>query len=178
MFKPTLNIEFIPTYDSRVLLVSDASVWLHLEEEQTFLGITTPGRTNRLVVPFTKGKITSLNSNNLELTCAESEAGLISLPDGVYKFDLFVCDGDKFSESFYYLRTVNLQTRLDNFLIKQTINNCDDNTACIDKYFKMQLLIDAAHAHVREGNVKRAAYHYQEVLEMMDELENCGCYGK
>ena len=67
---------------------------------------------------------------------------------------------------------------LDNFLIKQTINNCDDNTACIDKYFKMQLLIDAAHAHVREGNVKRAAYHYQEVLEMMDELENCGCYGE
>lgn len=178
MFKPTLNIEFLPTFDSRVLLVSDVSSWLHLESEQTFLGITTPARNNRIVVNFTKNRTTSLNSNNLDLTCAETEADLISLPDGIYKFDLFVCDGAKFSETFFYLRTVLLQTRLDNFLIKLTINNCSDNESCINEYFKMQLLLDAAHAHLRDGNVKRASYHYQQVLEMMDNLENCGCNGE
>jgi len=178
MFTPTLNIEFLPTFDSRVLLVLDISTWLHLESEQTFLDIVTPARTRPITVPFTKNRTTSLNSNNLDLTCAEDESGLISLPDGIYTFSLYVCDGDKFKETFYYLRTVQLQVRLDNFLIKQTINNCDDNKDCINKYFEMQLLLDAAHAHLRDGNVKRASYHYQEVLDMMDDLENCGCDGE
>lgn len=175
MYLPTLNIEFIPTFDSRVLLVADTSIWLHLQKEQTFLDVTTPGRDTYITIPFTKGKTLSLNSNLLDLTCSDTEAGLIGLPDGVYTFTLKVCDGDKFKETFYYLRTVNLQTELDNYLIELTIDSCDDNYLCINKYFEIQLLLDAAHAHVRRGNIKRASYNYNLAKDLLDDLQNCGC---
>lgn len=178
MFRPTLNIEILPTYDSRVLLVTDASVWLHLQKEPVFLDITTPARKTSVTFPFVKNKTVSLNSNNLDLTCSEDEEGLIELPDGVYKFRLYVCDGEKFCETLYYLRTVNLQIRLDNFLIKNTVDGCKDNSKCIDIYFKVQLLLDGAHAHIRRGNVERASYNYNLALEILDDLENCGCNGE
>jgi hypothetical protein len=178
MYLPTLNIEFIPTFDSRVMLISDASVWLHLQGEQTFLDITTPGRTGFITIPFTKDKITSLNSNNLDITCADDESGLISLPDGVYTIVLKVCDGEKFSATFYYLRTVQLEIRLDNILIKNTIDNCSDNKNCLDLYFNIRILIDSAHAHTRRGNIKEASYRYNRALDMVEDLEECSCDGK
>jgi hypothetical protein len=176
MLHPLLNIEILPTYDSRVLLLADSSNWLHLEDEPTYIDITTPGRKKPVTKVFNKGKITIYNSNTLDLTCATDESGLTSLPDGIYTFKLYVCEGDQFSETVHYLRTVNLQVRLDNFLIKNTIDNCQDYRYCMELYFKMQLLLDGAHAHLRRGNIKRAFYNYEKALDMMDSLENCGCH--
>lgn len=178
MFKPYLNIEILPTYDSRVLVISDNSSWVHLQDEDTFLDITTPGRKTSITREFDKNQITIYNSNTLDLTCATDNSGLTPLPDGIYKFKLYVCDGEQFCEEFYYLRTVNLQVRLDNFLIKHTIDSCNDNYHCEKTYMAVQLLLDAAHAHVRRGNVKHASYSYNEALEIMDDLENCGCDGE
>lgn len=170
---PEILFDVIDTYDSRVLRIADISDWEHLTDEPTYVDITTPGKETPVTLYFAKEKINYYNSNLLAITCADCTDGLNTLPDGIYKIKLYVCEGTKFCNQKYYLRTVKTKLRLDKILINLHIDCCLPNEKLLKKYMEIDLLLDAAHAHTRDGNIESAACAYEKAIDLLEDFENC-----
>lgn len=166
---PTLNFDILETYDLRILRIADLSEWKHLVKESTYIDITTPARKTSVTQYFDKGAVNIFNSNNLSL----SDGTLTSLPDGVYKIKLYVCEGEEFSYEACYLRTVKTQLRLNQILISMGLCNCELPKNILDKYLEIELLLKSAHANVIDGNINQGMCEYEKALDKLDDLENC-----
>lgn len=170
---PRIDFLVLDTYDIRVLLIVDNSNWQHLSEESSYIDITTPGRKNAVTHFFRKEKINIYNSNLLELSCEDCPDGLGDLPDGIYEIEVYACEGDKFSEKKYYLRTVKALLRLDQVLINMALNCCLPDKAVMDRYLEIELLLKSAHANLRDGNIKQTSCEYEKAVELLDDFETC-----
>ncbi len=167
--QPTLKFDVLDTYDKRILRIADISEWKHLTKEETFIDIEVPARKAITTQRFQRESINIYNSNNLEITNNKLE----DLPDGIYKFTIYVCKGDKFSYSAYYLRTVDTLLRLDQVLIGLKLNCCVPDNNIINKYSEIELLIKGAHAHLRDGDISQAGCLYEKSLDLLESLEDC-----
>lgn len=173
--KPTVSFEIIPTYDSRLLMVVDTSDWKHLESESTYIDITLPGSKTYVTHPFQKYKINKFNSSTLAYGCdLGCEDELRSLPDGIYTIKVTVCEGDKFYEQSYYLRTVQLELRLAKVMVEMNLD-CMPKPSCYEQILKIKLLIDGAKADILFGNIKSAKAKFDKATELVEDLENCDC---
>jgi hypothetical protein len=166
---PNLKFDILDTYDKRILRIADISEWKHLVSEESFIDIEVPARTSVTTQRFQKESINIFNSNNLEITSDD----LQELPDGIYKFTIYVCKGDKFSYSAYYLRTVDTLLRLDQILIDLKLHCCIPDDKLLNKYSEIELLIKGAHAHLRDGDVNQASCLYEKALDLLEGLEEC-----
>ena len=175
MAKPSLSFEIIPTWDSRIIAVADISSWYHLTEESTYIDVTLPGSKTAVTQPFQKNKINILNSSNLAYGCVVNcEDDLSKLPDGIYKIRVYVCEGNKFSKEAHYLRTVNLELRLNQLLVNVGLG-CNPDSGCVMDIMEAEMLIKGAKADLLFGNIKAANQKYTKAVEMVDDLENCEC---
>lgn len=170
---PELRFDIIDTYDSRVLRIADLSEWEHLEEQPTYIDFTTPGKTNPVTLYFIKNKVNYYNSNLLQVTCSDCVEGLGTLPDGIYTVRLYVCEGTKFCKQAYYLRTVKTELRLDKVLMNLHFECGMPSDKLLKEYQSIKLLLDAAHAHTRDGNIESAACTYEKALGLLEDFESC-----
>lgn len=170
---PNLYFNVSDTYDLRILRVEDLSDWKHLEDEPTYIDITTPGRGRVVTHFFAKNKVNIYNTNLLELTCDTCEDGLGDLPDGIYTIRIYACDGEKFSEEKNYLRTTKALLRLDQVLINMSLDCCLPDKKIMDKYLEVELLLKSAHANLRDGNIKQTSCEYEKAIKLLEEFENC-----
>jgi len=173
--KPIISFEVISTFDSRLLIVADTSEWKHLSEETTTMDIVLPGSKRTTTNYFQKGKLNKYNSGNLSFGCVvECEDDLVSLPDGIYKLTLNVCEGNKFSKEAHYLRTVLTEIRIMKFLTGLNLD-CNPETSCINQVIHIKLLLEGAKADVLFGNIKSAKAKFDKAVELLDDLEHCSC---
>jgi hypothetical protein len=170
---PTLNFDILPTYDSRILGIYDSSDWKHLSSEEAYLDVTTPGKKFPVTKIFHKNKTTIYNSATFELTCTDCQDDLIPLPDGLYHFKLFICEGSKFSIEKYHLRTVKLLARLDQILIDADFGSCNPHLCNFDHLVEIDLMLKGAHANIRFGNIEEGMIIYNKVLDKVKQLETC-----
>lgn len=189
--EPILCLDILDTHDRNIIRVADLSEWKHLDGEPTYIDITTPGRKNPITLNFEQGKINYYNSDNLSTdcnncgasdckncSCKEQESDCNDnkspkLSDGIYKLTLYVCEGDKFSYTMHYLRTVNLLFELDKILIDLYAGCCLPKDIMMQKYLDIDLLIQSAHANLRDGNIKMAACNYEKAVEKTEDFQDC-----
>ena len=54
---PVLNFEVTPSWDKRVLVVTDISDWKHLIDEPSYIEITLPGSKTAVRHSYSKNKV-------------------------------------------------------------------------------------------------------------------------
>ncbi len=170
--EPILNFLIPETYDARILQITDLSDWKHLIKETTYIDITTPARKHPVTKYYNKERETIYNSKTLELTCSE-DCELTPLPDGIYHIKIYVCEGGKFSYERYYLRTVKFLLELDRLLIDMSLGDCKPKLEFWEKFSQIELMIKAALANVRDGNISEAMSIYNKALEQLKRLKLC-----
>ena len=172
---PTISFEIIPTFSSKLLIVADTSDWKHLSVEPTYIDITLPGSKTPRTHAFQKGKLNKYNSSNLAYGCTvDCDDDLVPLPDGIYKITVSVCEGNTFTETAHYLRTVQLEMALARLLVNMNLE-CNPRASCVDSYLEIKMLIEGAKADVLFGNIAFASSKYCKAAELLEDLENCDC---
>lgn len=170
--EPRLKFTISDTFDLKVIEFYDSSEWKHLEKIATYIDITTPARKNPITKFLSKNKVTIYNSKTLELGCEEG-GELSSLPDGLYLFKIYVCEGENFSYERYYLRTVKFMLELDTLLISMSLGSCKPKLSFLQKFSETELMIKAALANTRAGNIHEAMSIYNKALEEFKKLKLC-----
>lgn len=174
MAQPELYFDILDTYDLRIFRLLDLSEWNDFENITAYVEITAPARKESKTYELEKNKINIFNSNSIGITCATDFDGLVDLPDGIYKIKIYVCDEDEvISYEACYLRTTKAMLRLDKILIGLDVSCCDLKRSNLERYFKIELLIKSAHAHVRDGNIIKGSRDFNMALDLLDEFENC-----
>ena len=173
--EPVLNFEVTPSWDKRVLVVTDISDWNHLSGEPSYIDITLPGSKTAVTHSYAKNKVTVFNGSTLNYGCSNGcDDNLPDLPDGIYKIKIYVCEGNAFSYERNYLRTVNLEVRLQKELMALDID-CYPNSSCLNKIIEAEFMIKGAKADIFFGNVQAAQRKYKKAVDIVDHIEHCDC---
>lgn len=170
-------IDFIvfTAYDPKVLLVSDNSNWLHIENEPAIIEITFPGSTKPLVFNFQKNAVNSFNSNNLQLTCLSGncdEETYIDLPDGIYTITV-KGSPDTFNATKYHLKTDRFQIKMDQLLVQLGFDYDPLVSPQRKKLAEVDFLKKLAEAHIRRQDVGRAKVFFDQAAKKLQRLEDC-----
>ena len=110
--KIEIDFNVLSPLDPKILVLCDNSNWLTAEDKPAYISITPPGSSKAITNIFSKHKVSTFNSTNLQLisfiSC--SEQGNLDLPDGVWKICL-QSSYDKLEKTKYHLKT-------DRFLVE------------------------------------------------------------
>ena len=172
---PVLNFEVTPSWDKRVLVVTDISDWKHLIDEPSYIEITLPGSKTAVRHSYSKNKVMVFNASTLNYGCSSGcEDELPPLPDGIYKIKIYVCEGTQFSYERQYLRTVSLEVRLQREIMALDIG-CMPNSGCLNKIIEAEFMIKGAKADIFFGNITSAQRKYQLAVDIVEHVEHCDC---
>ena len=172
---PVLNFEVTPSWDKRVLVVTDISDWKHLIDEPSYIEITLPGSKNAVRHSYSKNKVMVFNASTLNYGCSSGcEDELPPLPDGIYKIKIYVCEGTQFSYERQYLRTVSLEVRLQREIMALDIE-CMPNSGCLNKIIEAEFMIKGAKADIFFGNITSAQRKYKQAVDIVEHIEHCDC---
>lgn len=168
-----IRIDF-DIYDSKnedLITVFDTSDWGLIEEKPSIIEVTPPGFNQPTTLYFDKNNRNIFNSSILEIS---SKGCVVPLPDGIYKFTV-KGSPDKFNKTVNYLRTTNLELKLDKIrvkLVKEYGNNyLSDLSVKLDEIFKFEFLIKSAEAFVRFGYNDKAMDIYKTIVKQLDKIK-------
>lgn len=170
-------IDFIvfTAYDPKVLLVSDNSNWLHIENEPAIIEITFPGSTKPLVFNFQKNAVNSFNSHNLQLTCLTGNCDgedYIDLPDGIYTITV-KGSPDTFNATKYHLKTDRFQIAMDQLLVQMGFDYNPRKAPQRKKIDEVSFLKKVAEAHIRRQDVGKAKTFFDQAQQELKRLQDC-----
>jgi len=170
-----INIDFqvLKTYDPKVLVIADTSEWSVIEDKPAIIEITIPGANNPSIHYVDKNKINVYTSALLGINCgAECEEDLIEIPDGIYHIHM-KGSPDTFEKERYYLRTEKLQLKLDKAYVAlgKDINHADKDV--VELLWTCKLLIEAADASTRLGEIAMASDYYKQAKRIIDSYLDC-----
>ena len=168
--KVKIDFQIIETQDSRRILVSDFSEWLHLDKEQSSIEVTVPNKPP-VMLPFKKFAINGLNSANLGLGC-DAEGNLLDLPDGIYKIRVLGC-ADQFQKTKYYLKNDIAQGKLDKLFTLVDYDSINVDKDRRDKLLTMDYLMRTAESATRQGNLTLAEEFFTTVVEQINNYLRC-----
>jgi len=172
---PVLNFEVTPSWDSRVLVITDISDWKHLIDEPSYIEITLPGSKTPVRHSYSKNKVMVFNASTLNYGCNSGcEDELPTLPDGIYKIKIYVCEGTQFSYERHYLRTVNLEIRLQREIMAIDVD-CMPNSSCLNKMIEAEFMIKGAKADIFFGNIQASQRKYKKACDIVEHVEHCDC---
>ena len=172
MAKPVIDFQILDSYDPRVLLIADNSIWEHTENKPSIIEITTPGASEPVVHYFKKNQINSFNSVNLLLNCESGDCQEYEfLPDGVYEITV-KASPDTFFTTKKYLQTAKTRLELDKKYVQNSIK-CENLNDNVFKYLEeVYTVIRFAEANTRLDNICEAQellFKAQSTLEKCDE---------
>jgi hypothetical protein len=180
MNKPILDFQILQSFDPRVILVADNSIWEHISNKPAIIEIITPGAEEAIVHYFEKNKINSFNSVNLFLNCPGDDCGCDGngfeyLPDGVYSITI------KGSPDTYTICKKHLQTAKTRLRLDKQYASLHLNCERIDKskevtINEIEFLLLAAEANVRLDFINDAYDLLMAAQSILDKLECKNCY--
>jgi hypothetical protein len=172
--KIEVDFQVLKTYDPKKLLIADTSQWSHIIDKPAIIEITLPGSKNAHVNYIDKkNTILVFNSSLLGINCgAGCEEELLELPDGIYYIKV-KGSPDTFFKERYYMRSERLQLNLDKIYttLGFDINRQDRETA--ETLWECKLLIEAADASCRRGEIPMAVDYYKSAKRIIDSNLNC-----
>lgn len=165
----------VETNNPKTLVLLDQSNYLSVAEKP-LLFVTLPGYTGHIELSYAPSTIITLNSDVLQLTENTDYEELADLPDGVYQIKMAVCPYDELYNKQCYLKTTNLDCRLQNILLTYDNCECIDQKDLKDKMLDIFILIQSAKAEVNLCNVSKAVSKYKTAVLKIEYLEkklNC-----
>jgi len=171
--KIRLDFQILDSGDPRVILVSDFSEWLVIEDMPAYLYVTPPSMEEAIVRVFNKNATNGLNSLNLGLSCGEE---LENLEDGIWNIKVRGGkNGERIVEK-YYLKKDELQIELDKVWVKLGIEYDIFDREVRDYLLYIVGFLEAASAQIRQGDVPKAKEFFklaQNKMEAFKECKNC-----
>lgn len=169
-----LDFEILETGNIKTLVFVDSSQYME-NPESPLLEIILPGMNKYLLVNIQPRKVNTFNSNTLNLTpTILNDCDIIDLPDGVYSFKYKICPYKYINRVKNYLRTTNLDCKLNRFLDTFEFS---DKIIDVDKatIIDINILRDSAKASAELGNNDRASNKYKlandKVNSLLDKLK-------
>lgn len=169
--KIEIDFQVIKTYDPKKLIIADASEWSHIIDKPAIIEITLPGSSNAFTNYITKKNvITVYNSSLLGINCgAACDEDLVELPDGIYHIKM-KGSPDTFFKERYYMRSEKLQLQLDKIYTTLGFDIKRQDREIAESLWNCKLLIEAADASTRRGELGMAADYYKSAKRI---IENC-----
>lgn len=167
----TVNIDFqmISSGDPKTLIVMDTSVWGFIEEKPSIIEIVVPGSQTPKIYNFVKNKTNIFNSSNLLL----SDVGVYNdLNDGIYKVTV-KGSPDTIKKERYFLKTDIADLELDKLYLDLGFDNTEEIKALKKKIQDIELLINAAKALVKRGNLKKSHMFFKRAVEDINDYNEC-----
>lgn len=160
-----VDFEILPTSDPKKLKISDDSTWAHIADKPAIIEITLPNEKMVTHYLSPKNNVLVFNSSNLYLSESTDKA----LPDGIYKITV-KGSPDTFQKTRSYIRTVKLQLDIDKLYLKDGL---DTREEIIKLASKIDFLIKAADAAMRQDQKQKAVKFYKEAKKLYDDYERC-----
>ena len=177
--KPILDFQVLNTYDPRILMLADSSVWEHIGDKPAIIEITLPGESEPITHYFQKNSVNNFNSINLlvncGLPCGCEDLSHNNLPDGIYTITL-KGSPDTFNVTKKYLRTNNTQLEIDKMFLSQSLSCSQINYKLKEKVSELNFLLLAAEANTRLDQMTEA---YELLMKVQKEIKKClnkNCY--
>lgn len=170
-----IDFQIYDSNDPTKILVLDTSEWSQLKDSPSILEIITPGEVDARVINYSKNSVNVLNSFTLGLDCTlGSKIEYTILPDGVYQLTL-KGSPDTFSKKRLYLKTTNIQSKLDELIISQysDCTSCSEINDDLNKILRYFDLIKVAEAFVREGNLCEAQNILFKIQKFVEKFKTC-----
>jgi hypothetical protein len=157
------KIEFFPisVNDSRWLHIFDVSDWKHLEDEVKHIGIRLPGSRKFQEHYYHSKTINIFNSNTLGLSSGLEIDCLVSLPDGIYEIEVYICDVVKETKLIY--RYELLQEEID----KKVLELGNSYKSKYGKFGDIYSLMEGSKSMARCGDTIKAMALYNQVKDMV-----------
>lgn len=171
--KIKIDFDVVDTNDPFKLLVADSSYWQLIEGKPSIIEITTPGASEPVVNTFEKKTINIFNSINLGLSCPTcDDITLNELPDGIYTITV-KASPDNFNKERCYLRTTKLRLEIDKIYIKASLLDKVTSADLIEKLNWINLLLRAAEANLRYGNLRETQQIMFEIQAIVEKVKRC-----
>jgi hypothetical protein len=174
-----LNILVIPTYNTSILGIADASVY---PTNPPVVGsptieITVPG-FGLVVAPFIVNELNTFNSINLGLS---PDGQCDPIPDGIYYLKYSVAPAFENFINKTIIRVDKLQEKFDEAFMKLDMMECDRAVKTQSKIDLMSIsfLINGAIAAANNCATIESEKLYQQADRMLNNFmsRNCGCSG-
>lgn len=169
----TINLDFqvINTYNPKVLVISDTSVWGAIEDKPAVIEIIVPGSSKVKKFNYVKGKANVFNSSNLLL----SDVGVQNdLSDGIYTITVKGSPSTLHCKQKYYLKTDKFQLALDKLYMSLGIYNKDsETTKQRSEILKIESLVKTAESFTRDGKPNEALKYFTRAYTKLIDLNNC-----
>lgn len=163
---PKIDFEAIPIVDSKWMYIFDKSSFKHLEKEVKYIGIKVPGSKKFTEHYYSSNTINMFNSRTLGLSSSNEIDELISLPDGVYEVEVYICNGLSVKETKLFFRYDTLQENIDKKILKIGIDYKTSHTKLDDIY----KLLEGAKSFARCGEFTQAMRLYGQIDSMLNYL--------
>lgn len=172
MPKIDINFECVESGSPQRLIVADFSTWAHIRTKPAIMNITMPGSIKPSAHTWAKDTVNGYNSVTLGLNCVvECDNEYQDIPDGIYFLEL-IPSPSSLAFSRHYLKTDILRLEIDKILLKVGIEYDPKDKQFRDEMAVIELLLKAAKAAVRHGEIKKGKRHYDEVLSLVAKY-NC-----
>lgn len=159
-----LDFEVIKTDDLTKLVIADLSDWTDLTGSQVDILLPECDIADIITLPLGRNINNAYFLEDLEVIGER-------LPDGIYvitiKDDLGTTTYEK-----NHLRTTNLRLLRDRIFLKH-ITDCNFERTLSLGINLIDLYIEAAYANLRDGDVSKAKYFYNQAKSRIDKLLNC-----
>lgn len=173
-----LNLLAIPTYDTRLLGISDISTYPSPPVAPT-IEIDVPS-FGIISLPFTPEEFNIFNSTTFGITTVNDD--LVPLPDGVYKIKYSIFPAYENYVEKTILRVDSLMEKFDTAFMNLDMMECD---MAIKKQDKVQLnsiyyFINGAIAAANNCAIDTANKLYNQANKMLNNFiknNQCGCSG-
>lgn len=159
-----LDFEVIKTDDLTKIVIADLSDWTGLTGSHVDILLPECDVADTITLALDR------NINNTfflgDLAVTEDR-----LPDGVYEITI----RDTASATTYnksHLRTTNLRLLRDRIFLKH-ITDCNFEKTLSLGINLIDLYIEAAYANLRDGDISKAKYFYNQAKKRIDKLLNC-----
>lgn len=174
MEKINIDFQIYDSNDPKYIIVLDTSSWGHIVNKPAIIEVTPPGFSEPWVQYFDKNSVNYISSSSIGLNCYECDGGNADLPDGVYKITV-KGSPDKFCHTRNYLKTTNIDSKLDEILMNE-YSGCEDCTGTndnIEKVLMYKNLLEVANASVRRGNHAKAQEILDKVRKYTSKFKTC-----
>ncbi|GAB3975841.1 hypothetical protein GCM10028806_34300 [Spirosoma terrae] len=158
----SLAISAVAEADSRTLVILDRSAYF-TEPEQALLNVILPGRVTASTIAMNVAGLTTLTGWELGL------GGRVELPDGIYQIRYAVAPHDRVSVCLNYLKTSQLNARIDKWLLAV---GCDTDDRQLDELghqlAQLDVLLRAGAANAEAGHFTLATAQYDRASRLLD----------
>lgn len=161
-----VNIDFnILSSSPKTISIFDSSDWHWAEDRPANLLIIPPGSKKCITIPFEKGTLNVVNSNDLML------GDMVELLDGIYEITL-ASGYTNIANTKYYLKTDRLKKRRAKVIIEANETGSLSEEV-MNSITRLDWYLSVAESYTLKGNSNKAMQAFNMASRLVEDLSCC-----